>query len=367
MLAGMHDQMGRMLLRAGIWAATGRPTPLLENFDSKIELGVFLSRAVREKMVPMLDACARDLALDLGAEPTRLTEVFRHIADAHYQELAGLVDELSTSDIKVMLLKGGDLDLTVYPGTLPRSMADLDLMVKPMHVQAVESALTSAGFQQGIFDRAELTIRPVGRFEKEEAEAGAAELLDYLRVVHLPALSPYRSEILEYLGDSEDHPLVILDRDVFSVLSFDVHVNLSTGFDIQDSWWNPRTIQIPGGREVFGQSYSDLLWFLSARLYHEILLHSRPAMRYFVDVIALLDRFGASIDWERVVSMGQKYKLHPSLYFVFWHVNEILGPVVPGWVIETFDLRRADADRSHDWGDFVPKMLGELAIEPLLV
>jgi hypothetical protein len=245
-------------------------------------------------------------------------------------------------------------------------MADLDLLVKPMDIEAVETALGAAGFQQGVFNREELRISPADEAEKAEAKAGGLELIAFLKIVHLPKLSEFRHEIARYLGASPHHGVVVLDRDVYSVIGFDVHINLSTGFDLADSWWNLRTLPLPGGSTILAQSYSDLLWFLAARLYHEVVLHDRHAMRYFADVCAVLTRFGEQIDWRRVVDMGRKYKLHPSLYFVLWHANEILGAVVPDWVLKAFDLRNHDADRSHDWGDFALKMLGELAVQPLL-
>lgn len=362
--------VARKLLEAGLWVATGRQVSVVGagDFDTTSELSKesLVARALTEKMVPMLEAYARAVSWDLGPVPAQLAKVFQHISGAHYRCLGDVVERLRGTDVKLMLLKGGDLDLTLYPREVPRSMADLDLLVRPPDFEALKGALVAAGFRHGLFDRESLTIRPIGDFERQQAQAEGMELMELSKIVKIPELSPYQEVIAKALGGSVYHRLAVLGPDVYSLIEFDVHLNLSTGFDVQDVWWEPRTISLPDGGEILGQSQSDLLWFLAARLYHEILLHNRASMRYFVDVVALLERFADRIDWERVVFMGHKYKLDPSLFYTLWHAREILGSLVPDFVVESFDLLRGSADRSHDWGDFVSKMLGEVGIQPLL-
>jgi hypothetical protein len=363
----------RSLLLAGLWVATGRTFPvadpgaLVAAARDETYRATLLELALDHRLVPILDRYARHHALDLGTAPARLTEIFRLVAAEHYRRLTEIVTALSRRGIDIALLKGGDLALNVYPDDLPRSMADLDILARPPDVAAVEEVLHEAGFVQGLFDSELVEIRPVGSREKAEAEAGEPELLAYVQIVRMPALAAFAAEIRAHLHDTAAHRLVVLGNEVFVGVYFDVHRNLEAGFDLRDIWRDPRTITLPGGPSVLAQSWTDLLWFLATRAYHEVLVHTRPAMRYFVDVIALLHRYGDQIDWQRVVDMGVKYKLQPSLYFVFHHARELLGPVVPDRALAAFALPARAAARWHDWGDFVPKLLGEEApLHPLL-
>jgi hypothetical protein len=262
-----------------------------------------------------------------------------------------------------MLLKGGDLDLTVYPGELSRTMSDLDIMVKAPAVPAVRETFAEAGYVQGELDLDDVIVRPYDAASRAALEADQSELVDFLKVVPLPELAPLRDSLGPYYDEDR---LLLVGNEAYCVLAYDVHTNLSVGFDARESWRQARTIQLPDGTAVYAQNRSDMLWFLAARLYHEVMLHTRHAMRYFVDVVAILHNLREEIDWDRILEMAYKYKLHPSLYYVFWHVNEILGEVVPREVLAACHLMNPSADRTHDWGDFVPKMLGEISIDPLL-
>lgn len=359
----------RLLLKAGLWTATGRTfeelTARAPHFEPEKVRDALVSLAIREKMIPMLDAFLKHQRVDLGPRPSRLTAVFEQVSSLHYRELASVVRLLSAQGIGIALLKGGDLDLSVYGANLPRSMSDLDFLARPVDVPAVEAALAASGFHQGIFDRENLSIRAVPEDVKQEVEAGKAELVEFGKIVLLPGLSPLREEIGLQFGPASHHRMVVLDRDVYVYVALDVHVNLAEGFSLEDVWRDMREISLPDGDKVFAQSFTDMVWFLAVRLYHETLLDSRATLRAFVDIIAVLHRFAGHIHWGRLLEMGNKYKLQPSLFFVLWHVNELLGPVVPDWLLKDLDPRGTTSDRSHDWGDFIPKMLGELTIHPL--
>ncbi len=359
----------RLLLKAGLWTATGR---ILEEITARAPLfepekmrDALVSLAIREKMIPMLDAFLRHQGWDLGPRPARLTAVFEQVSSLHYHELTSVARMLSAQGIGIVLLKGGDLDLSVYGSGLPRSMSDLDFLVRPMDIPTVEAALAAVGFRQGIFDRENLSIRTVTEEVKREVEAGKAELVEFGKIVLLPELSPLREEIGLQFGPASHHRMVVLGRDVYVYVALDVHVNLAEGFALEDVWMDMREISLPDGAALLGQSFTDLIWFLAVRLYHETLLDGRATLRAFVDIVAVLHRFADRINWGRLLEMGNKYRLQPALYFVLWHVNELLGPIVPDWLLKELDPRGPTSDRSHDWGDFVPKMLGELTIHPL--
>lgn len=363
------SDLPRLLLKAGLWAATGRMFEEVGGSVAELKAepvrSALVSLAVREKMIPMLEAFSRHQGWDLGPLPTRLTTVFEQVSSQHYRELSSVVRLLGSQGIGIALLKGGDLDLSVYGTEVPRSMSDLDFLVRPMDLPSVEVALATAGFRQGVFDRENLSTRTVAEDVKQEVEAGKAELVEFGKIVLLPELSSLREEIGSQFGPASHHRMVVLGRDVYVYVALDVHVNLAEGFALEDAWRGMREVSLPDGATLLGQSFTDMVWFLAARLYHETLLDGRATVRAFVDIVAVLNRYADRIDWGRLLEIGNKYKLQPSLFFVLWHVNELLGPVAPDWLLKALDPRGPTSDRSHDWGDFVPKMLGELTIHPL--
>jgi hypothetical protein len=231
-----------------------------------------------------------------------------------------IVAELVSREVPLMLLKGGDIDLSFYGGTPARTMFDLDFLVPPPFAREVEGVFFEAGFEQGYFDPKKLSIVPIPADQKAQLEEGDFELLDLMRIVRLDGLAPHIPALLRHKGRLGGYPLVCLEDSVYFVFSYDIHINLSSDFDVSDCWWAPRTIAFPGGTSVLAQNQSDLLWYLSARFYHETMLHGRRMMRYFWDIVRLIKRSGDQIDWLRVNAMTDKYKLHPSLYFVLVHV-----------------------------------------------
>lgn len=357
----------RMLLAMGLGVATGRDLDLMPPGspglgDEELRRALF-ERATRERMLPTVAAYADRFNLDLGTAPALASRAARAVAELHYAHLGPIVASLAERNVEVMLLKGGDLDLTLYGRQVSRTMSDLDIMVKTPAIPAVQEVLAESGYVQGAFDPDDLEIRPYDAATKAALEEDLSELVDFLKIVPLPEVAPFRDAIEEYCDEDR---LLFAGNEAYCVLAYDVHTNLSVGFDVRESWRNPRSMQLPDGTPIYAQNRSDMLWFLAARVYHEIMLHTRCAMRYFVDVVAILNTLREEIDWDRILVMAHKYKLHPSLYYVFWHVNEILGDVVPREILDACHLMNPAADRTHDWGDFVPKMLDEIRVEPLL-
>jgi hypothetical protein len=358
----------RLLLQCGLWAATGRLIEVSGEgrqrpADEEVRTAL-LARAVREKMVPMVHEYSRHHDLGLGDDPARISTVARLVTEALYEHCRPVLAAVAAAEIKVVLLKGADLDLHVYPQQLPRLMGDVDLLVRPSDAARVAAIFERAGFVQGDLNKPLMRIEPLSAEDKSDLEADRPELYEFAKLVLVPDLAGFADVIDRYL---QDRRFIVLGGDVYLALGYDVHVNLAPDFDLRDVWSDLREIAFPGvGTTLLGQSFADMLWYLASRMYHEILLLDEPGMRYFVDTVALTHHFLQSISWERVVAMCNRYKLHPSLFSTFWHINELLGPVIPAAVIDSCRPGTVEGDRGHDWGDFTPKMLGEVAIHPLL-
>lgn len=362
-----RSRVARSLLQAGVWAATGRSSQALpspEEIDDEPSIRqALIERAIEEKMAPMLAHFAEANRVDLGDDLGALAQVSRVLTETLHRQLDPVLDELIRHQIEVVVLKGVDLDLAVYPPEISRFMEDMDLMVRGPDLPMVEETFERLGFRQGRLEKQDLVVKPLAKAEKEALESSHFELLPYFKIVSVPELKPLLPVIEKYLLDFER--LIVVDDDVYLAVASDVHHNLATHFDIRHIWKDLRTIDLPGGHSLLGQSFSDMLWFLAVRVYHEVALHNQKAMRQFVDSLAVAHRRASEVDWHRVMEMAEEYKLHPSLFFVFWHINELIGPTVPDWVVESCNPSNVDIDRSHDWGDLMPKMFGEVVLVPV--
>lgn len=361
------SEVGRTLLQAGLWAATGKifaiaragiPQTSPDQFRKAL-----LKRAIREKMMPMLAAFSLSHDLGLGDLPAKLSEVFRIISSEHYKHLRPVVDSLARSGVPVVLIKGADLDLAVYQKMFPRTMGDIDILVQPADVPTVVSAFQREGFVQGKLEKDRFEIVPLSDLERSELEDGSIELAEFTKLVLVPDLLPFRNAIDEGLSYWRMMPL----RDAYHlVIGYDVHIHLSLEFDLEDAWSNLRETNFPEVGKCLAQSFTDIAWYLAVRFYHELHLNYAYVMRSFIDVLLVILRNHADIDWDRIVYIADKYKLHPALYYVFWHISELLDGKVPEKVLNSLCPLNAGTQRGHDWGDFVPKMLGDVQLSPIL-
>lgn len=360
-------EVGRTLLQAGLWAVTGKLFPIdnagLPSENAEGFRDALIKRAVREKMMPMLDVFSSVCDLGLGDLPARLSEAFNIISREQYRHLKTLLGELSDLGVPVILMKGADLDLAVYKRRFPRVMGDIDILVRPPDVPAVKEVFKRHGFIQGVLDKNLAGIVPFTEAERAQAEEGSVELAEFSKLISVPDLVPYGNIIGQHLPGWRMMPLC---GSFYLALIFDVHFHLSLDFDLQDVWSNLRNTDCPEAGQCLAQSFADLAWYLAVRLYHELHLNSASVMRTFLDVLLIVLREHQSFDWQRIASMADKYRLHPALYYTFWHISEILCDVVPETFLDHLLPSRIGAERAHDWGDFVPRMLGEVQVSPIL-
>jgi hypothetical protein len=360
-------EVGRTLLHAGLWAVTGTSFPIdkagIPATDPERFREALVARTLREKMMPMLAAYSRANDLGLGDLPALLSEVFSLISRAHYLHLRPVMDLLAQRGVPVVLLKGADLDLSVYQKSFPRTMGDIDLLVRPPDVPAVTEAFNRHGFVQGVLNRSLLKIVPLTNLELTQAEEESIELVEFSKLVSVPELMAFKDVIDRHLSSGR---MVALDDTYYLAVGYDVHIHLSIDFDLQDVWHDLRTIEFPELGRCRAQSFTDLLWFLAARCYHELLLNNAFVMRAFLDALLVAARHRASLDWDRVTFIAEKYKLKPALYYTFWHINELLGDLIPAPLLDSLCPSDTETERGHDWGDFVPKMLGDVRLVPIL-
>lgn len=360
-------EVGKTLLQAGLWAVTNRLFPIPgagwpdDNPEQFRE--ALIQRAIREKMIPMLDAFSQAHGSGFGDVTRQLTEVFRIISREQYIHLRPVLDDLATRKTPIVLIKGADLDLAVYRKRFPRVMGDIDMLVRPPDVPSVAETFLRHGFVQGKFDKSLVKVVPLTTAEREEFEEGSIELAEYARLVSVPDLTPFEKVINKYLAYWR---MMALNDTFYLTVGYDVHIHLSLEIDFGDVWTGLRTIDFPEVGSCLAQGFTDMVWYLAVRFYHELHLNSAFVMRSFLDVLSIIQQYNSDLDWERVAYIADKYRMYPALYYTFWHVNEILGEVVPPAIIDAFYPPKAESSRGHDWGDFIPRFVGEAQVLPIV-
>jgi hypothetical protein len=360
-------EVARTLLQAGLWAVTGRQFPVeqagLPSTGSSSFQEALLRRAVREKMMPMLHVFSQAHDLGLGDVPGRLSRVYGSISQQQYLHLRPVLDSLRLHGIAVALIKGAHLDLSIYEKRFPRVMGDIDLLIHPRDVPEAVQVFKNLGFLQGKLDRQRMEIIPLTELERADIEEDSIELAEFSRWVDVPEMVEYQDVINQYLGYWRMGPV----NETFQlVIGYDVHFHLSFDFDLEDIWPALCSIDWPETGPCLAQSLTDMAWYLAARFYHELQLNNAFAMRSFLDVLSIIFRHHEELDWGRIQALAAKYKLQPSLYYTFWHINELLGDLVPSSLLDFLYPLNKDNVRGHDWGDFVPKMLGGVQLAPIL-
>ncbi len=360
------DWADRLLLAAGITAARQRvPDPLnvgAEEVPTDV-VATLLPRLLRERLLPAVHA----YGVEQGFSWAHELEQHAHLVGAGnalaMQHLEPVLRSLNERAIPVMLLKGLDLMLTVYPRGLPRMMDDIDLLVRPPDVPAVIDLLSERGFLQGTADVRNLRVIPGPATDISAVLAHHYELPPFLKFVPAPDL---RSHATFAEDASEDYHFSTLAGEVYWLLELDIHFNVAAGVDVRDSWHDLRRYRTPAGAEILAQSPADRLWLLCARGYDRIAAEEPAALRSFIDILCVLARDHERIVWARLTTLAERYGTQPSVYYMLWHAAEILDEPIPDWVLETLNPGAAHVDRTGDVGDFVPRLFGAVDVHPLL-
>ncbi len=357
----------KVLMACGLWAAD-RPIPAgLQVSESELtapgfEEQIFI-RSLEDKLVPMLVGYAQSRGWQLSNEARAISEIYNAKMEALFQDLGPILEALTAEGVTPMLIKGGDLALTAYRDGLARMMADLDILVKPSDLPTVVDVFSNAGLVQARVNMATMQLMPLSDDEARAVAENHYELAPFVGFRKLEGLSHHRQVIEQYL---KERFFTVVGDEVFFGEGYDVHFNVSDSIEIADLWRSPRQLIMPTGQPVLAPSATEVVWFLAARGYHEAMFDDTPSLRPFFDLAAALAAHAEAVDWDRVVAMANKYSFHPSLFYLFWHVNELFGDLVPNEVMTACNPARREVSRAHDWGDPLPKMLRTTLIGAVL-
>jgi hypothetical protein len=197
----------------------------------------------------------------------------------------------------VIVLKGAALAETVYPHPALRPMGDIDLLVRPEAVQAIDDALTALGY--------------------DFVDHGRPKAFWRTQHYHLTFQPPSASPL---------------------VLPIEVHWALGRAshpfyMDLDGLWQRsiPTTI---AGIEAYILAPEDQLLHLCVHLCKHASAPSTDGLpswrlRTFSDLVAVLTHAGPSLDWEALVHRAQAWGVASYLYVPLALACELSGVRVP--------------------------------------
>jgi hypothetical protein len=307
---------------------------------------------------------AMGLVHTLGAVARHCCGIEAHPAYRAYSRLASMVysvqrdcwlkvqSELNSRGISVLIFKGLLFIDQIYRNSNHYLMNDIDCLVHQSDLQGVRDALEHIGYSQRIVSNCGI-IQTVSEDLIGDFESKHYELFPYTLIVEVPALVELIADIGKYVSG---HPFIIEEGRCYLAIEIDVHHNLSHGFDENDIWDSPKVFTL-GELDVSAPNLNVMGWFLPARFYHEVMVLADKKAKLLADLAGLVAT--ESIDYDVVLKMASRYTLESSLWYVYRFLREELDFGVPIDFLESLRENGRNKPQYRDWGDFLPKLIGE--------
>lgn len=275
-----------------------------------VDWGALVDLAVREGTAALLYSHLRrlDVLQRLPPESRRRLTVVAHAVWAQSAVLADHWAEATTAlrqaGIEALTLKGMSLAHTVYPDPGLRPMADIDLLVRPAERAAALEALRALGYRT-----------PGAAADRLGASRSFAELV-------------------------RDGTLIDLHWHIARYLRFEGVVQV----DHDGLWRRARPLVTPAGRSL-ALCPEDLLLHL---VLHLTLGSDFGRVLWYADLDAVVRRFAAELDWERVVAEAGRWRIRALAGWTLGVVRESFDTPLPPGLVDRLGqgrLRRAAVAR----------------------
>jgi hypothetical protein len=283
-------------------ARTDPDVPSIEELVARgPEWQEIVRKAQRLGLIPLVHASLRQAAQS-GRVPKPVVEHLRHLyhLDAIRsmllrEALGAILLRFAEAGVLVIVLKGTALAALVYPSPTLRPMEGIDLLVQKRDLDTVDELLRTMGYACN-------------------AASGS---------------SPDAHHHIRYLG-REGFPQIDIHHHILVPCT---HADLC--IPIEDLWQRSRPARIASvAALVF--SHEDLLLHLTFQL--------SKADRGFVGQVRTLcdigetcKRFGSEMDWNRLVTQAEAYKMGKYLYYALRLARDLLEADVPSRALA--DLR----------------------------
>lgn len=347
--------LNRFLIASGLYA-TGNKS-LVKSAKKMVEeinvsviednIDYLIERAMKIRLIPMLNEFLIGEYLIDHPIIRSLTDVIKTTNSVINSKYFPFIHGLSKT-VDVTLIKGVSLGPRYYPDSLPRQMADIDLLVAPSDLGKVTSYFAEHNFFQGEFNRNTMTNRVLDKDEYQRFVENHYELPPFLQLVEVPELIKHYDLIDKYFFPRDY--LLTVNGKVQLLMEIDVHFNLSFDIALSDVFGD--NLMMLHGNDYHILSPEVYVWFLTARLYVESMVHKGSPIRYLIDLSAIIAN-EKQLDWERILMTGTKYRMEFSFYYVFTHLAGWLDGMIPQEILDYLERNATKNLYSKDnHGDF---------------
>ncbi|MCI0478518.1 MAG: nucleotidyltransferase family protein [Anaerolineales bacterium] len=276
---------------------------------------VLVTLAEKERVAALIyDACKQNLISIPARARQRLTNVYYYTLATNLRRftmLGGVLELFKTAGISTIVLKGGALAQCIYRQISVRPMVDIDLFVKLEDTERAIALLSNAGFQEGGKPELRRGFDQEFRVEKELLSPRPAR---QMVEIHWRLIGP------PFACRFVDHSAI---------------------------WRRAAPVEIEGKpTNVLGAED----WILHQAA-HAVYKHRHISLLDLCDVDRLIRHFGAHIDWETLLQVGEQFHWLPALAIVLERVADLFGTPIPASVIaRAHAFRLTGLDRQLiDW------------------
>jgi hypothetical protein len=231
-------------------------------------------------------------------------------------------------------------------------------------LEAVHEILVGLGFRQGHVNIYEDRLYELDHYEGYSPDH--YEAAPYIRPEFVEELSAYQDEVRDVRAAIPQ--MLFREGKILFATRFDVHYNLDADFDVEELW--KKAVTAPSGGRVLKFLEREIAFsFLCFKCYVEAGRVVGRMRQFFDAAFVAVDT--ESMDWDRVIAISKTRRFAESIYYVSYHINELLGPVVPERVLEATrprgrrELHVWRLSRHAHYGDFMPALLGQATPIPL--
>jgi hypothetical protein len=278
-----------------------------------------------------------------SAAPPPLYSLYRKVWHAQRSALVELLAELRRRAVDVLVFKGAETTQRYYRSEPVCLRGDIDLLIRPAQVDEARCVLADSGFVQADYDTHQCRLVPLTPEQLEATQQGRYFLRSFAKLVDIELNAQEQSLEPQWLT-----PVSLRGTHATLVLGVDVGFGLDQSIGADEVFERSRESVFEGARTLCAE---DLVWYTASMFYLQTFAgREKHKLTQLADLAVVIGNHSPSIDWERIVSAGQRYGLHPCIYYPLAYVGRLLGgAAVPPEVLAALDPARGVRTRDHGW------------------
>ena len=233
-------------------------------------------------------------------------------------QLGEMLAACERESLTVIVLKGAYLAAFVYPDSGLRPMNDIDILVRPSDLPAVEALLTRLGY--------------VGHYKDADAGARVTKHTSTFRKPTPDATTP--NPYLSAEGERTIEPHTSLEESWFGLRA-----------DISPGLWERSTAIDYRGHAAHALCPSDLMLHLCIHLTFHLIM-GWPSLVQLVDVL-MVSRILTPSDWDAVVSRARERRVSGFIYAALRLAHTTLAAPIPAEVLQQLAMATPSRLRRH--------------------